>query len=138
MQDSIKLVYYRVSNIYFKFHENNKPDAKFQILPKFECKMGKSNKILVMNLGIKVEGTEASPTPFDLTVNLIGHFSMDEYAPEDSKLQMRACLTQLMPFLRSTVASLTLNCNIPAYLMPFIDINSMVNSARPEAPTELN
>ena len=41
MQDSIKLVYYRVNKINFKYNEQNKPDTKFQIKPKFSCKMGK-------------------------------------------------------------------------------------------------
>lgn len=138
MENSIKLAYYRVNKINFAYNEKLNGETKFQLKPQFQCKMGKKDKLLLMNFGIKLVSSESAPTPFDLEVELFSTFSTDEYAPEDAKLQMRACLTQLMPVLRAVVAGITANCNIPAYLMPLIDVDNMVNSAKSEENKNFN
>ncbi len=132
--EEIRMTFYRVNRIDFKYNENIKPDTKFQLKPRFECKMGVNGKMLFVNLGVAVLNEEANPTPFDLKVNLVGGFTMGDFAPEDNKIRLKACLRQLMPYLHSTVASITADCNIPAYFLPIIDVNEMVNLSKENEP----
>ena len=108
--EEIKMTFYRVNKIDFKYNEQVKPDTKFQLKPRFDCKMGVNGKMLFVNLGVTVTNEQTSPTPFDL--------------------QVKACLRQLMPYLHSTVASITADCNIPAYFLPIIDVAEMVNLSK--------
>ncbi len=128
--EEIKMTFYRVNKIDFKYNEQVKPDTKFQLKPRFDCKMGVNGKMLFVNLGVTVTNDQNNPTPFDLQVSLVGGFAMGDYAPEDNKIRLKACLRQLMPYLHSTVASITADCNIPAYFLPIIDVAEMVNLSK--------
>lgn len=120
---NLSLVYYRVSELEYKFNEAQKPNTTFQIKPKIECKVAKKEDNLFVNLKLKINEDISSPVPFNLKVVLVGTFkakgepAMDEAS---QKAQVTEVCSILYPYLRSVVANLTVNCNLPAYFLPAI------------------
>ncbi len=119
MEKNIKLLSYRMNKIDFKFHEGIKPGTKFQIKPKIECKMGRKDSTLLVNLSVRVNEDISSPVPFNLDVALFGTFTVEH--EQEQKVLIAEAMDCLYPFLRAAVASITANCNIPAYVLPVID-----------------
>ncbi len=121
---NISLVYYRVSEMEFKFNEAVKGNISFQIKPKIECKMAKKEDNLFVNLSLKINEDISSPVPFDLKVVLSGTFKIknpDAVLDEaGKKTQLNEAFSTLYPYLRATVSGITLNCNIPAYILPTV------------------
>ncbi len=121
---NISLVYYRVNELEFKFNEAVKGNISFQIKPKIECKVAKKDDNLFVNLALKINEDISSPVPFNLKVVIAGTFKlkdptlvMDENA---QRAQIHEAFSVLYPYLRSTVSGITLQCNIPAYILPTI------------------
>ena len=44
----------------------------------------------------------------------------------------------LYPFLRAAIASITANCNIPAYVLPYINQSNMVHGGETKPNGDLN
>lgn len=125
MEKHIRLLLYRVNRLEFKFNEGIKPGTKFQIKPKIECKMGRKDKTLFVNLSARINEDISSPVPFDLSAAMFGTFAVTEEA--DQSVLVKEAMETLYPFLRAAVASITANCNIPAYVLPVIDPSSVEN-----------
>ncbi|MBR1867864.1 MAG: protein-export chaperone SecB [Clostridia bacterium] len=123
MENHIKLLSFRVNQIEYKFNEGIKPGTKFQIKPKIECKMGRNDKTLFVNLSARVNEDISSPVPFNLNVAMFGTFIVEK--EEDQKVFVAEAIETLYPYLRAAVSSITANCNIPAYVMPVINSNSV-------------
>lgn len=120
---NISLVYYRVNELDFKFNEAVKGNISFQIKPKIECKVGRKDENLFVGLTLKINEDISSPVPFDLKVVLAGTFKIKDGAPNDElaqKAYVKEAFTILYPYLRSIVSSVTLQCNIPAYILPTV------------------
>lgn len=120
---ALSLVHYRVNEFDFKFNETVKPNTAFQIKPKIECKVAKKDELLFVNLTLKINEDISSPVPFEMRVLLSGTFkSQDGTSLEtnDQKAQVNEAFAILYPYLRSTVSSITVNFNIPAYILPTI------------------
>ena len=118
------LVYYRVNELEFKFNEAVKGNVSFQIKPKIECKVAKKDDNLFVNLTLKINEDISAPVPFDLKVVLSGTFKikdpnavLDEVA---QRAQINEAFAMLYPYLRASVSGITLNCNIPAYILPTV------------------
>ena len=121
---NMTLVYYRVNELEFKFNEAVKGNVSFQIKPKIECKVAKKDDNLFVNLTLKINEDISSPVPFDLKVVLSGTFKikdpnavLDEVA---QRAQINEAFAMLYPYLRASVSGITLNCNIPAYILPTV------------------
>lgn len=120
---ALSLVYYRVNELEFKFNESVKPNTSFQIKPKIECKVAKKDELLFVNLTLKINEDISSPVPFNLRILLAGTFkAQDGGALEsaDQKAQVNEAFAILYPYLRAAVSSVTVNLNIPAYILPTI------------------
>ncbi len=80
-----------------------------------------------VHLSVEIDATEEHPMPFQLKVALVGHFvfsSGEEISPDTKKyIIQRNTVSILFPFLRSIVASLTTNANIPTLLLPVMNFN---------------
>ena len=121
---NMTLVYYRVNELEFKFNEAVKGNVSFQIKPKIECKVAKKDDNLFVNLTLKINEDISAPVPFDLKVVLSGTFKikdpnavLDEVA---QRAQINEAFAMLYPYLRASVSGITLNCNIPAYILPTV------------------
>ncbi len=138
---TLSLLYYRVSEMEFKFNENQKPNTAFQIKPKIECKIAKKEDHVYANLKLKINEDISSPVPFNLKVVLVGTFKSKENAVFDEALQKAqvadACAT-LYPYLRSIVANLTVNCNLPAYFLPAMTADQLTAIEQHEVDASKN
>ncbi len=123
MNKCLTLVYFRVNEVEFKFNETIQPNTQFQIKPKLECKIAKKDDNVFVNLILKINEDISAPVPFDLKVALAGTFKTKEdfvWNEADQKSVLAEAFTILYPYLRSIVSQITLNCNIPAYILPAI------------------
>lgn len=123
MEKNIRLLSYRINKLSFSFHEGIKAGTKFQIKPKIECKMGRKDNTLFVNLSVRINEDISSPVPFDLDAALFGVFSVA--AEQEQKVFIAEAMDCLYPILRAAVAGITANCNIPAYVLPFIDSSAV-------------
>ncbi len=120
---ALSLVYYRVNKLEFSFNEGVKPNSSFQIKPKIECKIAKKEDMLFVNLTLKINEDISGPVPFNLKVLLAGTYKTADGSSldlVDQKTQINEAFSILYPYLRSIVSSITLNCNIPAYILPSV------------------
>ncbi|MDY4187344.1 MAG: protein-export chaperone SecB [Candidatus Borkfalkiaceae bacterium] len=123
MNKCLSLVYFRVNEIEFKFNESIQPNSQFQIKPKIECKIAKKEDNVFVNLVLKINEDISSPVPFDLKVALAGTFKIKEgfvWDENDQKAVLSEAFVVLYPYLRAAVSQITLNCNIPAYILPSV------------------
>lgn len=63
--------------------------------------------------------------PFELKVSMVGHFTYPEQEDEDTvakdHILQENTVSILFPFLRSIVAALTSNANIPTLMLPVMN-----------------
>lgn len=127
----ISLVYYRVNELEFKFNEAIKPNVTFHINPKIECKVTKKQDNLFVNLSLKINDDISSPVPFNIKVLLAGTFKVNGESAIDEneqKAQVQKAFSILYPYLRAIVSAVTLQCNIPAYILPTVVSEQPVES----------
>ena len=137
MEKNIQLTSYRINQLDFKFNEGIKPGTKFNINPKIECKVGRKDKTLFVNLSAKVNDDISSPVPFNLHAALFATFVIHNEV--DQSLYAQEAMDVLYPFLRAAIAGITANCNIPAYVLPYINQSNMTqNSQDVKASGDLN
>lgn len=129
MEKNIQLASYRINQLEFKFNEGIKPGTKFNINPKIECKVGRKDKTLFVNLSAKVNDDLSSPVPFNLFAAMFATFVVQNEV--DQSVYAQEAMEVLYPFLRAAIAGITANCNIPAYVLPYINQSNMVQEAQP-------
>lgn len=128
---------YEVSQLRFE-----KKDAfegtDFQVTPMFKREVKTlPSDCYDVTLGILIRGTEDNPIPFEIHVELTGHFKgffSDEPERTIQQLTNQNTVAILFPFLRATVASLTLTANIPPVLLPVINLAGAFD--KPEESTD--
>ena len=129
--NDLSLIYFRVNELEFKFNESIKPNTQFQIKPKIECKIAKKDENVFVNLIVKINEDISSPVPFDLKVALAGTFKVKEnfvLAENNQKAVLAEAFSILYPYLRAIVSQVTLNCNIPAYILPSITPEQLIEN----------
>ena len=135
MEKNIQLTSYRIDQIDFKFNSLVKPGTQFKINPKIECKVGRKDKVLLVNLSARVNEDISSPVPFNLNVAMFATFTIKNEASQN--VYASEAMEVAYPFLRAAIASITANCNIPAYVLPFIGGQTTANE-QDGNKTELN
>ena len=136
MEKNIQLASYRINPLEFKFNEGVKPGTKFNINPKIECKVGRKDKTLFVNLSAKVNDDLSSPVPFNLFAAMFATFVVQNEVEQNVYAQ--EAMEVLYPFLRAAIASITANCNIPAYVLPYINQSNMVQGESSKPNGDLN
>ena len=136
MEKNIQLTSYRINQLEFKFNEAIKPGVKFNINPKIECKVGRKDKTLFVNLSAKVNDDLSSPVPFNLYAAMFATFIIQNEVEQNVYAQ--EAMDVLYPFLRAAIASITANCNIPAYVLPYINQNMMQEGQPAKENGDLN
>ena len=72
MENNLQLVGYRINKFDFKFHDKYKQTTQFKILPKIECRAGRNEKTLFVNLSVRINEDISSPVPFNIDVEMFG------------------------------------------------------------------
>lgn len=128
MQDKSLLQFlgYEVNKLQFKKSDASVNTGEIQLVPRFMKSvedLGDNN--YNVTIGVLIEQSQDQHLPFELCVELTGNFKL---VMDDSNLDIKKRLLNqntlaiLFPFLRSTVASLTLSANITPVLLPLINI----------------
>ena len=136
MERNIQLLTYRVNQLEFKFNEGIKPGTKFNINPKIECKVGRKDKTLFVNLSVKINDDISSPVPFNILASLFATFVVKNEVEQN--VFATEAMEVLYPFLRASVAAITANCNIPAYVLPPIEPSSLASKGGEVKDENLN
>lgn len=134
---NLKFLGYEVLEMDFKKKELEEGIVEFSVAPQMGFNIEREdNKIDVyLSCTICNDGKQ-TVCPFDLTVELMGHF--EENKDEESKdydLTPNA-LAILYPYLRSTLSSLTLLSGVAPFILPTININALLEDQRSKQKTD--
>lgn len=126
----LQFVHYSVEEIKFKDLASKKGEHKFQIYPQFERKLiDKGNNRYDYIVSVDISPEDNNPAPFELFVSIIGHFVLEEDKDNPLDPDLKKNLLQkntaaiMFPFLRSIVASITVNANIPSLILPVVNFS---------------
>lgn len=76
-----------------------------------------------VSLLFSVVDHEENPTPFELNVQISGIFKLDNWEEDDRNVFIKTnAIAILYPFVRSLVATLTANANVPTYVLPVFNV----------------
>ena len=132
MDKQTKFAAYRVEEVFFKIRPV-KENEKFTLSPKFTCSIRNGANDFTATLKVELgEGVSLENTPFDLKVSLSGRFMRGDDVGTDRGRQLKLAVNTLFPYLRAFVSNLTANSGLPPFLLPFIDVESMVENFRNE------
>lgn len=118
---------YTVNEIMFKDLLVPEESDNFELKPKFAQKLVEAGENqYAFTLSVEILSTEERQTPFDLKVSITGYFSVEGEDDNLSDEMKKTILTKntaaiLFPFLRTIVATITMNANIPALLLPIMN-----------------
>ena len=100
------------------------PDTKFEIKPFFSRQIRQANenpKINIVMLECKIESTEESPKPFNITARMIGVFEVQNMETDEDKRIFAVNATEtIFPYLRSAITNLTAVALINPLTLPVV------------------
>lgn len=117
---------YVVKHMVFKLNESfQSQKSEIELHPEFQRVIHKIDEDTAsVDLIFRIQ--EISDTPFMMDICIEGVFSMPNWDKEDSRtLMVSNTAAILFPYLRSLVAVLTANANIPPYTLPVMNINEL-------------
>ncbi|MBQ9481744.1 MAG: protein-export chaperone SecB [Clostridia bacterium] len=124
---ALRFLDYKVQNSTFSLTPDIAPNRNYKITPKISCNLRRAPNRLICSFGVElVHGDE--PIPFEFKISAVGTFSIDE-TDDASALAVKAAET-VYPFVRQSVAQLTLMANVPPYLLPMLDMEEVIGGAK--------
>lgn len=100
------------------------PETKFEIKPFFTRQIRQANenqKIHLVILECKIETTEESPKPFNLTARFVGVFEVENMKTDEDRRVFAVNATETMfPYLRASVTNLTADALINPLTLPVV------------------
>jgi len=119
---------YELDKLIFIKNAHAEHDKEFELVPKLgkETKeVGKNNYDVTLTFSL--EPVDNSERPFTIDVSLTGHFKIEDVKEisevAKNELINKNAVAILFPFLRSTVASLTICANIPPLVLPIVNLS---------------
>lgn len=99
------------------------PQTKFEIKPEFNRQVKKIKEMprrRIIELTVKMIGTETDPKPFDLAIRLVANFELEEeiWLAEDEREFITAATRATFPYLRSAITNLTAAAMISPLMLP--------------------
>ena len=80
-----------------------------------------NEKVFLVTLAVKIENTEESPKPFDLTVRITGIFETAASTDEERKAFTVEATEVLYPYLRAAVTNLTTAAFAAPIVLPVVN-----------------
>ena len=121
---------YSVEELFYKCTPVEDGQHEFQLNTSFNQELlDLGNNNYDVKLSVEIHPTEEQPTPFELRVSIVGHFTYVDEQDENSNNFKEQILRKntgaiLFPFLRQLVASLTNNANIATLILPIMNFNN--------------
>lgn len=101
------------------------PQQRLDIKPQFSRQVRKANennKLIFVNLAVKIHSTDDEPKPFDIDVSLVGVYELAEVVDAQQEREFVIEATgMLYPYLRSAVTNLTAQAYISPLNLPIIN-----------------
>lgn len=125
----MKFLDYKVVKASFSLTPDIQPNKNYKVSPKINCSIKKGVGKIFCTFNVDLtKGEQASP--FEFSVCAVGSFLVEDN--EDVRTIAVKAAESVFPFVRSTVASLTQMANIPAYILPIIDLESLIKINKPQ------
>ena len=102
------------------------PQTKFEIKPEFNRQLKKIKELpkrRIIELTVKMIGTETDPKPFDLAIRFVAAFELEEeiWLAEDEQEFVQSATRATFPYLRSAITNLTAAAMINPLILPPLD-----------------
>lgn len=101
------------------------PQQRLDIKPQFSRQVRKANennKLIFVNLAVRIQSTEAEPKPFDVEVSVVGVYELAEVVDAQQEREFVIEATgMLYPYLRAAVTNLTAQAYISPLNLPIIN-----------------
>lgn len=119
----LKFITYKVTEMNFKLMPETPGEKNFRITPKIRMDFKENQQNMVLAVSVTIDRHQETPTPFELSLTLTASF---EIANRGDLVAMRAEASRIVfPYVRATVSNLTVNANMPAYFLPYLDFENM-------------
>ncbi len=99
-------------------------DGRFEVKPAFSRQVRRAvgnEKLFFVSLAVKIENTEGSPKPIELSVRLTGVFEAEVSGEEESKAFTVQATEVLYPYLRASVTNLTTAAYAAPLVLPVVN-----------------
>ena len=100
----------RADEMSFRLNAVRPQQGKMELKPTFSRKVRRAvenEKVCFVTLTVKIEKSEDSPKPFDLTVTFTGVFESEAKTEEERRSVVIGGTEMLYPYLRAAVTTLT-------------------------------
>ncbi len=112
------------------------PQTKFEVKPEFNRQI-KKNKDLpkrrIVEITVKMVGTEKNPMPFDVGIRMSAIFELEEeiWLMEDEREFFDDATRLMFPYLRTAVTNLTAAAMINPIIFPPVDTALLFKEKQP-------
>ena len=116
---------YKINKMSFALNKVNGKNREFQIAPVFSKSVVEhDNNLYEVILSVGINNEDDAPVPFDLFVEMVGCFELQEGLKEDFQRDLlnRNAVAIMYPFLRAAVSSLTSTANVTSLVLPVINL----------------
>jgi len=128
-KSEIQLLSYKVITTYFQLNEDyalkNKP---IRIKPNFNRKVSTiEGDVFKVTLSVSIDQENSEfPLPFEAKVVITGDFRLQGWMNNEvHDIAINSTTAILFPYLRNTLSSITLQANIPPYVLPIMNMASL-------------
>lgn len=126
MQTALQLLKYSVNQITFTLNEQFDYSQKqpIQVNPHFARNFKRIDQnVCDVSLTFLINDSAECPPPFTMKVIVTGTFRLDEWEKDENiDLIKTNAVAIIYPFLRSLVATITSNANIPSFILPVFNV----------------
>ena len=123
---NLQLLKYTVNEISFALNEKYDFSKKqsIKLNQNFTRSIKKINEdVCDVSLMFVISDSDDFPTPFTMKVTITGTFKLKDWENKDNIDFIKTNAVAIVyPFLRSLVATITSNANIPSYILPVFNI----------------
>ena len=123
---NLQLLKYAVNEISFALNENYDFSKKqsIKLNQNFTRSIKKINEdVCDVSLMFVISDSDDYPAPFTMKVTITGKFKLKDWESKDNIDFIKTNAVAIVyPFLRSLVATITSNANIPSYILPVFNI----------------
>ena len=133
MQEAaLQLLKYKVDKIEFNLNENYKiiQGTSIELNQNLERIISKIDEnTLQVTLKYDIYNLENKQVPFTMSIIISSVFSLLNWEQENNKeIAMVNTVAILFPFMRSLIATITANANVPPYILPVLNVAAWLNN----------
>lgn len=125
----LRMINYKVLKFAFDLNENFEfTNSLIDVRPSFNRNIQKINENqYVLKLSVNISNTiNKGPIPFNAEVVISSVFELENWETGDANtIAIKNATAIMFPYLRTLLATITLNGNVPPYNLPIMDISRL-------------